>query len=90
MIDKERNDRNDVNQEIKSPWKIYISTFTEYDTILAGGGDGTLGHVLTAVLKKTMRSSGREEQMNAENPEFCKPKVTIGTLPVSVIFAQNV
>ena len=54
----------------------------DYDAVLAGGGDGTLGHVLTAVLRKTMKDAGKEEEMNKENPVFVKPTVSVGTLPV--------
>ena len=50
--------------------------------MLAGGGDGTLGHLVTALAEKTMKAIGKEEEMNRENPTFVKPKITVGTLPV--------
>ena len=50
--------------------------------MLAGGGDGTLGHLVTALAEKTMKMAGKEEEINRENPTFVKPKITVGTLPV--------
>ena len=54
-----------------------------YDSVLAGGGDGTLNHVLDALVRKRLRESGQEAVANRENPMLLKPNITVGVLPVS-------
>ena len=54
-----------------------------YDSVLAGGGDGTLNHVLDALVRKRLRESGQEAVANRENPMLLKPNITVGVLPVT-------
>ena len=63
---------------------FFATSLTVYDGLIAGGGDGTLNHVLYALTLKTLRESGKESEANQENPSLVKPNITVGTLPVLI------